>query len=120
MGAWGMGERLRRAPDAASSRVMPRIPPPDFSPADRPPVVLVGVQLQGVSDEALDGSLTELQRLAETLGLRVIGRVTSSTSSPDGAPSAALGFIRYQHAEIGNRVVIDDVGGAEIDLVIGG
>jgi GTP-binding protein HflX len=85
MGAWGMGERLRRAPDAASSRVMPRIPPPDFSPADRPPVVLVGVQLQGVSDEALDGSLTELQRLAETLGLRVIGRVTQKRTSA-GSP----------------------------------
>lgn len=44
--------------------------------ADRPPAVLVGVQLQGVSDEALASSLTELQRLAETLGLRVIGRVS--------------------------------------------
>jgi len=46
------------------------------SDSDRPPAVIVGVQLQGVSDEALASSLTELQRLAETLGLRVIGRVT--------------------------------------------
>lgn len=46
------------------------------SDLDRPPAVLVGVQLQGVSDEALDSSLTELQRLAETLGLQVIGRVS--------------------------------------------
>jgi GTP-binding protein HflX len=48
------------------------------TPSDRdcPPAVLVGVQLQGVSDEALARSLTELRRLAETLGLRVIGRVS--------------------------------------------
>ena len=44
--------------------------------SDRPPAVIVGIQLQGVSDEAFDSSLTELQRLGETLGLRVIGRVT--------------------------------------------
>jgi GTP-binding protein HflX len=34
------------------------------------------MQLQGVSDEALASSLDELGRLAKTLGLRVIGRVT--------------------------------------------
>ncbi len=44
--------------------------------ADRPPAVLVGVQLQGVSNEALASSLDELERLTETLGLNVIGRVT--------------------------------------------
>jgi GTP-binding protein HflX len=38
--------------------------------------VIVGVQLQGVSDAAFASSLTELERLAKTLGLRVIGRVT--------------------------------------------
>jgi len=42
----------------------------------RPPAVLVGVQLQGVADEAFHSSLDELERLADTLGLRVIGRVT--------------------------------------------
>lgn len=46
------------------------------SPADRPPAVIVGIQLQGVSDEALASSLHELGRLVKTLGLRVIGRVT--------------------------------------------
>lgn len=55
---------------------MPTVPPRDLPKADRPPAVLVGVQLQGVSDEALASSLTELERLAETLGLLVIGRVT--------------------------------------------
>jgi len=50
--------------------------PRNPSEADRPPAVIVGVQLQGVTDEAFDSSLTELERLAKTLGLRVIGRVT--------------------------------------------
>jgi len=38
--------------------------------------VIVGVQVRGVSDEAFASSLTELERLGKTLGLRVIGRVT--------------------------------------------
>jgi GTP-binding protein HflX len=38
--------------------------------------VIVGIQVRGVSDEAFASSLTELERLAETLGLRIIGRVT--------------------------------------------
>ena len=55
---------------------MSSTPPRGSSDAERPPAVLVGVQLQGVSDEALASSLSELERLADTLGLRVIGRVT--------------------------------------------
>ena len=54
--------------------------------AERPPAVLLGVQLQGVTDEALHSSLAELQRLAETLGLRVIGQVTQKRSGL-GAPN---------------------------------
>ena len=46
------------------------------SEADLPPAVILGIQLQGVSDEAFASSLAELERLAETLGLRVIGRVS--------------------------------------------
>jgi len=42
----------------------------------RSKAVVLGVQLQGVSDEAFEGSLKELTRLGETLGLEVIGRVT--------------------------------------------
>jgi GTP-binding protein HflX len=38
--------------------------------------VLLGVQLPGASDEVFESSLTELERLADTLGLDVIGRVT--------------------------------------------
>ncbi len=51
-------------------------PPRESPKADLPTAVIVGVQLQGVSDEALASSLNELERLAKTLGLRVIGRVT--------------------------------------------
>lgn len=42
----------------------------------RPRAVVLGVQLPGVTDEAFASSLTELERLAETLGLSVIARVT--------------------------------------------
>lgn len=42
----------------------------------RPAAVVVGVQLPGVTDEMLNSSLDELKRLADTLGLRVIARVT--------------------------------------------
>jgi len=44
--------------------------------ADRPRAVVVAVQLPGVTDEQLGSSLAELERLAATLGLEVVGRVT--------------------------------------------
>jgi GTP-binding protein HflX len=43
---------------------------------DRPLAVVVGVQLAGVSNEEHASSLQEIERLATTLGLRPIGRVT--------------------------------------------
>ncbi len=42
----------------------------------RPRAVLLGVQLSGVGDAELESSLAELSRLAKTLGLDVVGRVT--------------------------------------------
>jgi len=42
----------------------------------RPRAVLLGVQLPDVSDEEFASSLDELGRLAKTLGLDVVGRVT--------------------------------------------
>jgi GTP-binding protein HflX len=42
----------------------------------RPDAVVVGVQLPGVTDQELELSLQELTRLGETLGLRIVGRVT--------------------------------------------
>jgi len=46
------------------------------SEGPRPLAVVVGVQLPDVDDRAFELSLQELERLADTLGLRVIGRVT--------------------------------------------
>ena len=43
---------------------------------DQPRAVLVGVQLPGVSDDDHASSLAELGRLAKTLGLDVVARVT--------------------------------------------
>ena len=43
---------------------------------ERPRAVLLGVQLPNVTDEEFASSLTELGRLAKTLGLDVVGRVT--------------------------------------------
>lgn len=43
---------------------------------ENPPAVVVGVQLPGVSDADLASSLEELERLATTLGLHPVGRVT--------------------------------------------
>lgn len=43
---------------------------------ENPRAVMVGVQLPNVSDAEHESSLTELARLAKTLGLEVIGRVS--------------------------------------------
>jgi GTP-binding protein HflX len=43
---------------------------------ERPPAVVVGVQLPGVHDDELASSLAELERLAKTLGVAPVGRVT--------------------------------------------
>jgi GTP-binding protein HflX len=42
----------------------------------RPTAVVVAVQLPDVSDDELDSSIAELERLARTLGLDPVGRVT--------------------------------------------
>jgi GTP-binding protein HflX len=46
----------------------------------RPPAVVVAVQLPGVTDGELASSIAELERLAKTLGLEPIGRVTQRRS----------------------------------------
>jgi len=48
---------------------------------ERPTAVVLGVQLPDVADDAFESSLTELERLADTLGLRVVGRVTQKRSA---------------------------------------
>ncbi len=47
---------------------------------ERPTAVVVAVQLPNVSDAELESSLEELERLAKTLGLDPIGRVTQRRS----------------------------------------
>ncbi len=42
---------------------------------ERPPTVVVAVQLPGVTEGELDSSITELERLAKTLGLNPVARV---------------------------------------------
>lgn len=71
--------------------------------ADRPPAVLVGVQLQGVSDEALDRSLHELERLARTLGLQVIGQVTQKRRGLGAANLLGEGKLRELARLTGGR-----------------
>ena len=67
---------------------------PSSTAADRPLAVLVGVQLQGVSDDELNSSLDELERLTETLGLRVIGRVTQKRRGLGSANLLGEGKLR--------------------------
>ncbi len=56
---------------------------------DRPRAIVVAVQLPGVTDGELESSLAELERLATTLGLDPIGRVTQRRSRL--APGVVLG-----------------------------
>ncbi len=46
----------------------------------RPTAIVVAVQLPSVSDEELDSSIAELERLATTLGLLPVGRITQRRS----------------------------------------
>jgi len=55
----------------------------------RPPAVVVAVQLPGVSDGELESSLDELERLARTLGLDPIARITQRRAKL--APGVVLG-----------------------------
>jgi GTPase len=54
---------------------------PSGEAGERPRAVAVAVQLPGVSDDELASSLAELTRLATTLGLDVVGRVTQRRPS---------------------------------------
>jgi len=60
---------------------------------DAPPkrAILVSVQLPDIDDRAFTESLDELGRLAETLGLRVGGRVTQRRGSIDAAAYLGTG-----------------------------
>jgi GTP-binding protein HflX len=68
-----------------------------------PPAVIVGVQVQTVSDTAFSSSLNELERLAETLGLRVIGRVTQKRRSLGSANVVGEGKLKELAVFTGGR-----------------
>jgi GTP-binding protein HflX len=56
--------------------------------------VLVSLQLPGVSNAELEASLDELERLAGTLGLRVVARVTQRRNRSGGAAVLGAGKLR--------------------------
>ncbi len=49
----------------------------------REKIVIVGVALPGVTDEALDASLDELELLVDTAGADVVGRLVQRREAPD-------------------------------------
>jgi len=67
---------------------------PSTEPQDKPRAVLVGVQLPGVSDEEHASSLAELGRLAKTLGLAVVDRVTQKRSALAAAAVVGEGKLK--------------------------
>ncbi|MBN8610694.1 MAG: GTPase HflX [Deltaproteobacteria bacterium] len=71
----------------AAARSRPCFPPQgrgsvhaEIDPKKRPKAVVVGVQLPDVTEAEHESSLEELERLASTLGLQTIGRVTQKRS----------------------------------------
>jgi GTP-binding protein HflX len=60
----------------------------------KPRAVLVGVQLPGIDDDEHASSLAELGRLAKTLGLSVVGRVTQKRSSLAAAAVVGEGKLK--------------------------
>ncbi len=66
---------------------MSHSPADDVARLEAPAAVLVGVVLPGVPDAEVQSSLDELGRLARTLGLRPVARLTQARS---GTGSAAL------------------------------
>jgi GTP-binding protein HflX len=49
----------------------------------REKIVLVGVALQGTTDDTLEANLDELEQLVDTAGADVVGRVVQRRASPD-------------------------------------
>jgi GTPase len=72
----------------------------------RPKAVVTAVQLPDVSDEAFASSLTELERLAKTLGLETIGRVTQRRSGLANVTVLGEGKLRELAAFTGGTGVV--------------
>lgn len=75
--------------------------------ADKAPrVIIVGVQLPEVSDGEHESSLLELERLAKTLGLDVVGRVTQKRSALAAAAVVGEGKLKELAARTGGTGVV--------------
>jgi len=72
----------------------------------RPTGVILGVQLPQVSDDSFESSLRELDRLAHTLGIDVVGRVTQRRASLAPAAVVGLGKLRELGAWTGGSGVV--------------
>jgi GTP-binding protein HflX len=73
----------------------------------RPRAVVVGVQLPRTSGEAFESSLKELERLAHTLGLSVVARVTQHRSALVTATVVGAGKLKQLGDLTGGRGVLD-------------
>jgi GTP-binding protein HflX len=78
-------------------------PPARDTEAPRPRAVVLGVQFPSVTDEAFESSLKELQRLAHTLGLDVVGRVTQRRSALVTATVVGAGKLKELAAFTGGK-----------------
>jgi len=68
--------------------------------------VMLGVKLPEVDDDAFEASLKELGRLADTLGLKVVGRVTQRRASLSPAAVVGAGKLRELAAYTGGSGVV--------------
>jgi GTPase len=77
----------------------------------KPKAVVTAVQLPDVSDEAFASSLTELERLAKTLGLQPIARVTQRRAALANVSVLGEGKLRQLAAFTGGSGVIPSYSG---------
>jgi GTP-binding protein HflX len=73
----------------------------------RPTGVLLGVQLPNVLEESFESSLRELERLAHTLGIDVVGRITQRRASLAPAAVVGQGKLRELAAWTGGSGVVE-------------
>ena len=71
-----------------------------------PQAVIAAVQLPGVTDEAFESSLIELERLAHTLGLAPIARVTQRRAALAHSAVLGEGKLKELGALTGGRGVV--------------
>lgn len=73
----------------------------------RPKAVLVAIHLPDTSDEEFESSLQELQRLVETLGFEVTGRLTQKRNGPNPASVIGEGKLEELTALKSPKIVFD-------------